>query len=1685
MKQQVISRPPRGPQIAQDIHIALRVRWRWLITSGIILALLLAGVIVGASIGLSLSAIILFLIPSCIILGILVLYLFLLLLTTKRQKVNAYRKAVRRSLAKAMESYYPPGGSSSLNGAQEQHMLVLGLPGSGKTKSLEYLLYSMTEAGLQRTDSIPILIQMKYYNGFLRQHQPHTTATAQTSTETLLAYLLDNKHQQKAQQTKEPELVGMQHLRPYLRHFFSQGRILFLCDGMNELEINALKVVHDELIPIMQTKNRVIMTCRELEYQEQDLLQDFTRYGATVKMLSALAEDDVPHIVDRYLDALGTSRKQIERTKEQISKINQPHRYTSPFMLIMLLQALNQLDEKQAQTISRGYLLKLSIDQRLTGEDGTTVRRFLSVVACTARRNEQRNAIQLSNNRKPLPLIGFAEYLKDWLEDNEADEHNYTPLDIQKFLGIAYDVGLITISNYGVLSFMHELIAEYFAAEYLSYVYHEKRESNTFWESIYTCEAKAAGIWSEPVALWAGLEKRPMDVAKFLISWAETYNRQYGENDDIYYHALALSLACVGVKAPDVLPQSIQKYLEKFVLGKAERVKLAKIFKRCADEGGAEVYGALLPLIDAPGLPDLFLELHDLHCKSNDSLIPPLLFDYLEKVMPQTTQPDQVLISLLGELGKRPCGELVRARAQAMLGNVVRSIPLRMATITILGHIKNADDVQLLVKHLQDQDREQRLAGATIGALRMFGPELTLEALVEREKSLRSPEHAQTRFNLLTVLQHFLSSAEVQSRLSQSAYKLIIHTTMQFLSSCDDTTTRQTAFNLLHEQMQKDKQRISIVTRFLLATMATPDEQQARYIQELCKKNYFAIFTYVTEYWNTQTLTELARVRIIEFLGEVPDRLTRYFLLQQLNDTAISVQDALCQALSRHRPESISPLLRVILVPNTTTNANRVAVNTLREIGTESIVPICEELLQLQSHAQAPEAGLRSLVVLLHHFRENALVPDGIREKVVTALITLLQWLVDNTRYAQLAAYLIEVMVGFRHPLTAPPLIALLARSETEFNGVYKQASKGLSALADIALVFHYLIEALNSQAVLLTGRVRQVLLEAKPFPYDDLLSAFNDPREVVVSQIRQVFTASQHMPQTAPFLVSHLFDRDNGNTISSNVQRTLKAMQPDITMPHLVKALGKVDWQVILEPLLLGCPEPALVIPLLVEELGDAQQQRAAGEVLLKFPPALVLPWLMTGLERSDASQYTRWLIVQMISLSRQQHTNLLPNVVQLFDSAVVQRASTPSEARRALHELLTHELADFSLPALINGLAEQALMEDCTISLVALADEPGKLDDVLAAVLQALRNPQKCRGAHNTLVRCGELAAKQVCDLLQDNDVAIIEEARTILAEMGKIAFPYIYQLAHHPQHISDARKIFTLMPATTVANGLLSFLASNDMQEIEIAFYLLSVSIEQAYRSGRFDITKAILQQTLEQPASDVRLRILTVLLFFNSNTQQQQRSKIAEQLIEAITHSPEYHAECMRAISLLGKQAEAPLVEVITAQRVPIKVQLEAIGTLGTISAHPQITGLVKDLAARTSSHMLQTANAKTLDLRQQEWGLRALGGLLASGIYDMGELVRLQHSSKISGDHTAREFYEVLLGTRNLPHIEQLAEQIQQCESTIADLERHVQQQKRRANDAESRADAADARASNAERHANNLQAEIRRLRDLR
>ena len=298
-------------------------------------------------------------------------------------------------------------------------------------------------------------------------------------------------------------------------------------------------------------------------------------------------------------------------------------------------------------------------------------------------------------------------------------------------------------------------------------------------------------------------------------------------------------------------------------------------------------------------------------------------------------------------------------------------------------------------------------------------------------------------------------------------------------------------------------------------------------------------------------------------------------------------------------------------------------------------------------------------------------------------------------------------------------------------------------------------------------------------------------------------------------------------------------------------------------------------------------------------------------------------------------------------------------------------------------------------------------------------------------------------------------MREARAILAEMGETAFPYIYQLARDPQDRAHARDIFQLIPVEIISNGLLACFASDDRQKEETAFYLLAMGLDDknSSRPRISSLTSELLAQTLEYSDSDVRLRTLGALLFFS----HRRHAEIAQQIVSTLTQTSEelFSAEYMRTLFLLGKNAVDPLGLALNVPDLPEKVRLEMLGTLSTLAEDGQITEYVKILAAGPNG---------TVNFLHRAMGLRALGGLLVGGIYNERKLeeVRNDLSARAnSQDRAAFEFFDVLLGKRNLPEIARLQEVVSRQQADIDRLNQLMYQQEEKLTQAYQRAEKAE------------------------
>src|SRR5947209_216149 len=107
------------------------------------------------------------------------------------------------------------------------HLLILGLPGAGKTMALraayQYPTLKQPWGAMWGRHKIPVYIPLKDYNVFLTKiylassspYQQRSNASPQPYGESAIAYLLYGS-----------DLTGMDHLNPYLEHLARRGRLL-------------------------------------------------------------------------------------------------------------------------------------------------------------------------------------------------------------------------------------------------------------------------------------------------------------------------------------------------------------------------------------------------------------------------------------------------------------------------------------------------------------------------------------------------------------------------------------------------------------------------------------------------------------------------------------------------------------------------------------------------------------------------------------------------------------------------------------------------------------------------------------------------------------------------------------------------------------------------------------------------------------------------------------------------------------------------------------------------------------------------------------------------------------------------------------------------------------------------------------------------------------------------------------------------------------------------------------------------------------------------------------------------------------------------------------------------------------------------------------------------------------------
>jgi hypothetical protein len=447
---------------------------------------------------------------------------------------------------------------------------------------------------------------------------------------------------------------------------------------------------------------------------------------------------------------------------------------------------------------------------------------------------------------------------------------------------------------------------------------------------------------------------------------------------------------------------------------------------------------------------------------------------------------------------------------------------------------------------------------------------------------------------------------------------------------------------------------------------------------------------------------------------------------------------------------------------------------------------------------------------------------------------------------------------------------------------------------------------------------------------------------------------------------------------------------------------------------LLLQYPEAAL--PPLVDLLGDHDRGDAAAALLPLFGPQMLVP-LVSGLDnqRSVARERAQRIIIALVRQS-EQPSEILHEVVDLF------YPPPPVHAREMLLGLLTRELADVSLPVLLEGLEDPHLVNDVSNAFVLLARQATYQNTVLDDLIEALSLEERRRSAATALVKIGTPAVPRVGALITAQNASVSKAAKDILRDMGVPALSFIWTAHSDSSNVvrrNAALEVFHSMRPEVIKDELIALLLSDKPGDTAMAVALL---LERMHSEAETDYADRVLIPELIDYVrlhgiDNANLRVLALLLLLGEHA-------IVDHLIQSLDEYPQHAKQLTYVLLLFSSKTQQLLMNVFQDDDASPELRTEIAAVLGMTSAPDPVTDYVHNL----STYGMSATRTSVLFPEQLSIALRALGGLLASGHWNARKLQELRDASQ-QGD-PARELFNVLLGMRYEPQIARLERDLQ-------------------------------------------------------
>jgi len=418
-------------------------------------------------------------------------------------------------------------------------VVVLGEPGSGKTSCLQWLALRQAQIALSAGHGdakLPVLVELSHYT------EPGSVAD-------FIRVYLDEVHGGPGQ-----------FLAQRLSEYLSEGLLLFLFDGLNEMPSEAYRQRVDRLraFALNYSSNTFIFSCRTLDYEH--------RLGWPRVVISRLDDQQVQAFVGNYLAGAGPGlARELERNGASLLELAR-----NPFILRMMTVIYDRegsLPATRPRLVDRFVKVLLSRERGPGWLDSQEAEVTITGLA------------QLAFMMIQAGLVGTTVD-RPWAEGEMSSPA--LPMDLVsshasiEVLRLGVDSNLLDMTaQWGRMRYYHPLVQEYFAAVLLKQRWEAGDRLDSILDDYW---------WESTIAVMCALIDRPDDLVRFITQNLEseqaaflagrccieagilmsrtTVDTVIGDLQSFFYRGIGP----LGIRAMDLVARIDQETIERLVM---------------------------------------------------------------------------------------------------------------------------------------------------------------------------------------------------------------------------------------------------------------------------------------------------------------------------------------------------------------------------------------------------------------------------------------------------------------------------------------------------------------------------------------------------------------------------------------------------------------------------------------------------------------------------------------------------------------------------------------------------------------------------------------------------------------------------------------------------------------------------------------------------------------------------------------------------------------------------------------------------------------------------------------------------------------------------------------------------------------------------------------------------------------